>query len=98
MPDVFKSLPFQERGVSSFRYPIEKVDVHRKSILRSLEVQEITYLLILKVFASYQRKRERKKCEYYQHLNDKNDGKNCPYVPFIGDFIVYLEQIQIFCY
>lgn len=61
MLDDLKSLPFQEGGVSSFRYPTEKEAVHGKSIPGSLEVQEITYLHILKVCPGYQRKRERKK-------------------------------------
>lgn len=60
MLDDLKSLPFQEGGVSSFRYPSEKEEVHGKSIPGSLEVQEITYLHILKVCPSYQGKRERK--------------------------------------
>lgn len=38
-------------------------------------------------------KGKEKKCEYYQHLNDQNHGKNCPYVPFIGDFVVHSVQI-----
>ena len=38
-------------------------------------------------------KGKEKKCEYYQHLNDQNYGKNFPYVPFIGDFVV--DSVQI---